>query len=40
MTKRAVEKHVNSIFAKLNLPEKPEISGRVKAALIYLSEEE
>ena len=39
LTKRAVEKHVNSIFAKLDLPETEDVSRRVKAALIYLSEE-
>ncbi len=40
LTKRAVEKHVNSIFSKLNLPEMQDASRRVKAALIFLSEEE
>jgi DNA-binding NarL/FixJ family response regulator len=39
LTKRAVEKHVNSIFAKLNLPETPDVSRRVKATLIFLAEE-
>jgi DNA-binding NarL/FixJ family response regulator len=39
LTKRAVEKHVNSIFAKLDLPETDSVSRRVKATLIYLSEE-
>lgn len=39
LTKRAVEKHVNSIFSKLDLPEAQEVSRRVKATLIYLSEE-
>jgi DNA-binding NarL/FixJ family response regulator len=39
LTKRAVEKHVNSIFAKLDLPETEDVSRRVAAALIYLSEE-
>jgi DNA-binding NarL/FixJ family response regulator len=39
LTKRAVEKHVNSIFSKLNLPETEDVSRRVKATLIYLSEE-
>lgn len=38
LTKRAVEKHVNAIFAKLNLPETDDVSRRVKAALIFLSE--
>jgi DNA-binding NarL/FixJ family response regulator len=39
LTKRAVEKHVNSIFSKLNLPEAEDVSRRVKATLIFLSEE-
>jgi DNA-binding NarL/FixJ family response regulator len=39
LSKRAVEKHVNSIFAKLNLPETPDVSRRVKATLIFLVEE-
>jgi len=39
LTKRAVEKHVNSIFAKLGLPEAQDVSRRVKATLVYLSEE-
>lgn len=38
LTKRAVEKHVNSIFAKLDLPETQDVSRRVMAALIFLSE--
>ncbi|HEY3728835.1 MAG TPA: response regulator transcription factor [Solirubrobacteraceae bacterium] len=40
LTKRAVEKHVNSIFSKLGLPEDQDVSRRVKAALIYLAETE
>ncbi|MBV8941374.1 MAG: response regulator transcription factor [Solirubrobacterales bacterium] len=40
LTKRAVEKHVNSIFSKLSLPETQDASRRVKATLIFLSEEE
>ncbi len=39
LTKRAVEKHVNSILAKLDLPETEDVSRRVKAALIFLAEE-
>lgn len=39
LTKRAVEKHVNSIFSKLNLPETQDVSRRVKATLIFLAEE-
>jgi DNA-binding NarL/FixJ family response regulator len=38
LTKRAVEKHVNSIFAKLDLPEGEDVSRRVKAALMYLAD--
>ncbi|HEY1516996.1 MAG TPA: response regulator transcription factor [Solirubrobacteraceae bacterium] len=40
LTKRAVEKHVNSIFSKLNLPETHDVSRRVKATLIFLSEDD
>jgi DNA-binding NarL/FixJ family response regulator len=39
LTKRAVEKHVNSIFSKLDLPDTEDVSRRVKATLIYLAEE-
>ena len=39
LTKRAVEKHVNSIFSKLGLPETQDVSRRVKATLIFLSED-
>lgn len=38
LTKRAVEKHINAIFLKLGLTEAADVSRRVKAALIYLSE--
>jgi len=38
LTKRAVEKHVNAIFAKLGLVNAPEISRRVTAALMALAE--
>ncbi len=40
LTKRAVEKHVNSIFSKLGLPETQDASRRVKATLIFLAEEQ
>jgi len=40
LTKRAVEKHVNSIFSKLDLPATEDLSRRVKATLIYLAEED
>jgi DNA-binding NarL/FixJ family response regulator len=38
LTKRAVEKHINSIFMKLNLAFVDDISKRVKATLLFLSE--
>jgi len=38
MTKRAVEKHINSIFAKLAMPPTADVSRRVRAVLIYLAE--
>jgi DNA-binding NarL/FixJ family response regulator len=38
LTKRAVEKHVNSIFAKLELGDSEHVSRRVTAALLYLNE--
>jgi DNA-binding NarL/FixJ family response regulator len=39
LTKRAVEKHINSIFSKLNLSDAEQASKRVKATLAFLSEE-
>jgi DNA-binding NarL/FixJ family response regulator len=38
VTKRAVERHINSIFLKLDLREAEDVSRRVKAALHYLTE--
>jgi DNA-binding NarL/FixJ family response regulator len=38
LTKRAVEKHVNAIFAKLELGDPDHVSRRVRAALLYLSD--
>jgi DNA-binding NarL/FixJ family response regulator len=38
LTKRAVEKHVNAIFAKLELGDPDHVSPRVKAALVYLAD--
>lgn len=40
LTKRAVEKHINAIFLKLDLSLATDVSRRVKAALIYLTEHE
>jgi DNA-binding NarL/FixJ family response regulator len=37
LTKRAVEKHINSIFLKLNLSDAEDVSKRVKATLMFLS---
>lgn len=37
LSKRAVEKHINSILMKLDLPEAQDVSRRVMAVLIYLS---
>jgi DNA-binding NarL/FixJ family response regulator len=39
LTKRAVEKHVNSIFMKLELGSPDDVSRRVKAALLFLADE-
>jgi DNA-binding NarL/FixJ family response regulator len=39
LTKRSVEKHINSIFLKLDLADAGSVSKRVKAALLFLSEE-
>ena len=38
LTKRAVEKHINSIFLKLGLSDAEDVSKRVKAALLFLAE--
>jgi DNA-binding NarL/FixJ family response regulator len=43
LSKRAIEKHINAIFLKLELtysPDADQISKRVKAALIFLGESE
>jgi DNA-binding NarL/FixJ family response regulator len=37
LTKRAVEKHINAIFLKLDLSYAHDVSRRVKATLIYLA---
>jgi len=37
LTKRAVEKHINAIFLKLNLADAEDISKRVKATLLFLA---
>jgi DNA-binding NarL/FixJ family response regulator len=38
VTERSVEKHTNSIFAKLNLSEERDVNRRVKAVLMYLNQ--
>ena len=38
LSERAIEKHTNSIFAKLGLTEEPDVNRRVKAVLVYLHE--
>jgi DNA-binding NarL/FixJ family response regulator len=38
LTKRAVEKHINAIFLKLNLSDAEDVSKRVKATLLFLAE--
>jgi DNA-binding NarL/FixJ family response regulator len=40
LTKRAVEKHINAIFLKLDLTDAADVARRVKAALIYLAEQD
>jgi DNA-binding NarL/FixJ family response regulator len=37
LSERAVEKHINSIFSKLDLSEEPDTHRRVKAVLLFLS---
>ena len=37
ITKRAVERHINSIFLKLDLGEPEDVNRRVRATLLYLS---
>jgi DNA-binding NarL/FixJ family response regulator len=38
LTTRAVERHINSLFAKLPLDEQPDVDRRVKAVLLFLAE--
>ena len=39
LSKRSVEKHINAIFMKLNLRETGETSRRVKAALMFVADQ-
>ena len=38
LSERMVEKHINSLFAKLGLTEEPDVHRRVSAVLLYLAE--
>ncbi len=38
LSERAVEKHINSIFTKLDLPVEPDTNRRVRAVLLFLAE--
>ena len=38
VTERAVEKHINSIFSKLELTEEQDVNRRVRAALVFLAD--
>jgi DNA-binding NarL/FixJ family response regulator len=38
ITERAVERHINAIFSKLELTEPEKVNRRVKATLLYLSD--
>jgi DNA-binding NarL/FixJ family response regulator len=38
LSERAVEKHINALFAKLGLVDEPDVNRRVKAVLLLLSE--
>lgn len=40
LSERAVEKHINSLFSKLGLREEKDVNRRVKAVLMYLSQED
>jgi DNA-binding NarL/FixJ family response regulator len=39
LSERAVEKHINSIFAKLGLASEEQVHRRVRAVLLYLAEQ-
>jgi DNA-binding NarL/FixJ family response regulator len=38
LSERAVEKHINALFTKLDLGAAPDVNRRVKAVLLYLSD--
>ena len=39
LTERAVEKHINSVFHKLDLTEEPDVHRRVMAVLAFLRDQ-
>jgi DNA-binding NarL/FixJ family response regulator len=39
LSERAVEKHINSLFSKLDLGEEVDVHRRVKAVLLFLAEQ-
>jgi DNA-binding NarL/FixJ family response regulator len=39
LSEKAVEKHINSIFSKLALSQEPNVHRRVKAVLMFLTEQ-
>jgi DNA-binding NarL/FixJ family response regulator len=39
LSERAVEKHINSIFSKLGLSQETDTHRRVKAVLLFLSDQ-
>jgi len=39
LTVRAVERHINSIFAKLGLADEPDYHRRVRAVLLFLADQ-
>jgi len=39
ISRRAVERHINGIFVKLDLPQDGDVNRRVKATLRYLAGE-
>jgi DNA-binding NarL/FixJ family response regulator len=38
LSERAVEKHINALFAKLGLTDEPDVNRRVTAVLLYLAD--
>jgi DNA-binding NarL/FixJ family response regulator len=38
LTERAIERHINSIFSKLDLSAEKDVHRRVKAVLLFLAE--